>query len=147
MPFDATLKLLGGIYVKQRNIGLCIVLSVVTCGIYWVYWYMCVTDEANLISGIPDTGGLTSVIFSLLSCGLYDFYWAYRIGEKLDALRNGNGFPSGNFPLLLLGIELGGFVLYTFAYALIGFGAATLSCYGLITMSIIQSELNRYAQY
>ena len=27
--------------IQQRNIALCIILSIVTCGIYGLYWYAC----------------------------------------------------------------------------------------------------------
>lgn len=29
--------------IKQRNIGICILLSIVTCGIYGLYWFVVLT--------------------------------------------------------------------------------------------------------
>ena len=31
--------------IKQRNIGICILLSIVTCGIYGLYWFVVLTDD------------------------------------------------------------------------------------------------------
>lgn len=37
--------------IKQRNIGICILLSIVTCGIYGLYWFVVLTDDINQESG------------------------------------------------------------------------------------------------
>lgn len=31
--------------IKQRDIAVSIILSIVTCGIYAIYWFICVTDD------------------------------------------------------------------------------------------------------
>lgn len=33
--------------IQQRNIALCIVLSIVTCGLYGLYWYVCLTNDTS----------------------------------------------------------------------------------------------------
>lgn len=40
--------------MKQRNIALSIVLTVVTCGIYWLYWLSCLTNDIHRLSGEKD---------------------------------------------------------------------------------------------
>ena len=27
--------------MKYRSVGMCVVLSIITCGIYGIYWYYC----------------------------------------------------------------------------------------------------------
>ncbi len=36
--------------IQERNIVLSVVLSVVTCGIYGLYWFVCLTNDVNTIS-------------------------------------------------------------------------------------------------
>lgn len=48
--------------VKNRNIALCIILSLVTCGIYGWYWFVCLTDDTNTISGEPGTSGVVALV-------------------------------------------------------------------------------------
>ena len=31
--------------IKERNIVLCILLSIITCGIYEIYWFCTLTDD------------------------------------------------------------------------------------------------------
>lgn len=37
--------------IKQRNIALCIVFSIITFGIYALYWFVCLTNDANQAYG------------------------------------------------------------------------------------------------
>ncbi|MFR0865774.1 MAG: DUF4234 domain-containing protein [Eubacterium sp.] len=71
--------------VKNRNIALCIILSLVTCGIYGLYWFVCLTDDTNTISGEPGTSGVVALVLTIVTCGIYGFYWAYKCGDKIDA--------------------------------------------------------------
>lgn len=72
--------------MKNRNIALCIIFSIITFGIYGIYWFICLTNEMNMAT--PDdtyqTSGGMAFLFSLLTCGIYSFYWNYRMGQKID---------------------------------------------------------------
>ncbi len=70
--------------VENRSIALAIVLSIVTCGIYSIYWYISMVDDANKVSNELDStsGGLT-LLYSILTCGIYKMYWAYKAGKQL----------------------------------------------------------------
>ena len=37
--------------VQERNIAVCIILSLVTCGLYSLYWFVCMTDDTNAAAG------------------------------------------------------------------------------------------------
>lgn len=79
----------------KRNVALCIILSLVTFGIYSTYWFICVTNEANVVSGhsTDATSGGLAFILTLITCNLYAFYWAYKQGEKNDTFtRNGRSY-------------------------------------------------------
>ena len=73
--------------VKKRNLALAIVLSFLTCGIYSLYWFICLTNDMNRMSGNEkDTSGGLAFLLTLVTCGIYGYYWAYRLGEKRDSL-------------------------------------------------------------
>ena len=57
--------------VKQRSVGLCIVLSVITCGIYGLYWLVCLNNDANTVTGKPGTDGGMVLLLTIVTCGLY----------------------------------------------------------------------------
>ena len=43
-----------GRVIKERNIALCIIFSIITCGIYGIYWYINMVDDLNALSGHED---------------------------------------------------------------------------------------------
>ena len=57
--------------VQQRNIAVCIILTIVTCGIYGIYWFICLTDDTNTVYGAQGTSGAMAFLFSLITCGIY----------------------------------------------------------------------------
>lgn len=70
--------------MKKRNIVLAVILSFITCGIYVIYWFICLTNDSNEMSETDKTasGGM-AWLFSILTCGLYGWYWAYKLGKKV----------------------------------------------------------------
>ena len=113
--------------IKNRNIALCIVLSIITCGIYGIYWLVCLVDDLNVASGrTGDTSGGVVFLLSLVTCGIYGIYWMYKAGEKVAYIKQrntGEVDSSSSVLYLILGI--------------VGFG--------IVAYALIQSELNKVA--
>ncbi|MBQ3061380.1 MAG: DUF4234 domain-containing protein [Lachnospiraceae bacterium] len=73
--------------VEKRDIVKCIILSIVTCGIYGLFWFIKLTDDTNTVAGIPDgTSGVTALVLTLVTCGIYGWFWAWKQGEKMDQI-------------------------------------------------------------
>ena len=88
--------------VKSRGIAMAIILSIITCGIYGIYWFIKLSDEMNCLTGrTNDTSGVTAFLLSLVTCGIYSYYWAYKLGEKKDIL-DGKSSSSGVLYLILM---------------------------------------------
>lgn len=68
----------------NRNIGVSILLTIVTCGIYGIYWFVKITDEAGELSGDTSMTGGMALLFSIITCGLYTIYWGYKIGKVMQ---------------------------------------------------------------
>ena len=56
--------------IKERNIAVCVVLSIVTCGIYGLYWLYKMVEEADCVTGNPNPQPPIVVIL-LLHCDLF----------------------------------------------------------------------------
>lgn len=112
--------------IERRNIAVCIVLTLVTCGIYGIYWIVCLTNDVNTVSGdVNGTSGGMVVLLTIVTCGIYGIYWAYKQGEKLDFTKNNRGIPSSNSGVLYLILQIFGF--------------------GIIAYALMQNELNKLA--
>ena len=86
--------------MKNRNIAVAILLSIITCGLYDIYWFICLTNDSNEMSetGKTASGGV-AFILSIITCGIYFLYWCYKLGKKVG--------DSGVLYLLLNFIGLG----------------------------------------
>ena len=75
--------------IQRRDVAVAIILTIVTCGIYGIYWFISMTNEVNAITGTPgDTSGGVAFLLTIVTCGLYSYYWAYKMGDKLDKYEN-----------------------------------------------------------
>lgn len=82
----------SGAGIVPRSIPLAIILSIVTCGIYGIYWMIKLNDELNQLAGEPEaTTGVLVWLLSMVTCGIYSFYWVYKMGERTDKIKGING--------------------------------------------------------
>ena len=77
--------------IKNRNIAVCIILSIVTLGIYGIYWFIKMTDESNALApNNATTSGGKAFLLTLVTCGIYGIYWVYKLGNKMGEMNGGN---------------------------------------------------------
>lgn len=100
--------------IPNRNIALCVVLSIVTCGIYGIYWMIMLNDEINEAAEDYDalSGGLVFLL-SIVTCGIYSIYWAYRMGQKVDKI---DETSNGNSAILYLVLSVLGLGIINFCF-------------------------------
>lgn len=110
--------------MKQRNIWVCILLTLVTCGFYSLYWEIVLNDEANALSGRDGTSGGLVILFSMITCGIYYYYWMYQMGIAVETIHDQHGKPQGNAPIIYLLLSLFGL--------------------GIVSYCLLQNELNQY---
>ena len=111
--------------ITKRDIALAIVLSIITCGIYGIYWFVVMTNESNEVSGDTGASGGLAVVYSIITCGIYSFYWNYKMGQKMyNAGKKYNKDIQDNSVLYLV-----------------------LSLFGLsiVNYCLIQNDLNKFA--
>lgn len=98
----------------DRNILMYILLNIVTCGIYGIYfWYMYTVDINKVCAGDGNESPNYILVWllSILTCGFYGFYWYYKQGNRLQAAapRYGLNFQE-NGTSVLLWMLLGSFL-------------------------------------
>ena len=69
--------------IKKRDIVTNIILTIVTCGIYGLYWFVCMTDDARIVSKDERLSGGKCLLFTIITCGLYSYYWCYLMAKAL----------------------------------------------------------------
>lgn len=68
--------------MEQRDIGMSIFLSIITCGIYAIYWMYKITEEMINFNG-ENTNARTEILLMFVTCGIYGIYWNYKMGKRI----------------------------------------------------------------
>jgi len=74
-------------YVEGNSIVKCIVLTLITCGIYLFFWVAKLNDDINFMIGDDNAPhGGTVVFLTIITCGIYGLFWLYKMGQYCDRL-------------------------------------------------------------
>ena len=68
--------------MKKRNLLVCFLLSVITLGIYFVYWQCSFQGQLKEQTG-KGFGAVGHFFMCLFTCGIYSIYWQYAAGKRL----------------------------------------------------------------
>ena len=96
--------------VKEKSIGLCVVLSLVTCGIYSIYWLYTIAHDLNDLceSQNQEKGvepGLV-VVLSIVTCGIYLLYYLWKAGKMVSNLTRSNGHHPSDDSIVLMVLSI-----------------------------------------
>ena len=106
--------------IKKRNIVTCILLSIITCGIYGIYWLIVMTSEAVKVKDPADSGILEIVLMLFLPIvGI--FLCEKKFAEGCAA----RGIPHKDNAILYLILSLVGL--------------------GIVPLCMLQNDLNKLA--
>ena len=108
---------------EERNIAVAIILTIVTCGIYGLYWFVVISDDVKEYSNDSEmmSGGV-ALLLTIVTCGIFGFYWAYKLGKNMFSAQQMNNLPATDNSVLYLILELFGL--------------------GIVVWAIIQNDLN-----
>lgn len=101
-----------------------IILSLITCGLYNIYWNYTQFRAMNELLGRHEFDFVKWLLLSLITCGIYHVYYEYKMGSELQ------GYLVANNRAVNPNLGLVGLVL---------------SCLGMTVVAdaIYQHELNR----
>ena len=89
--------------MRERSVAVSIILTIVTCGIYGIYWFICLTNEVEIASEDREmSSGGVAFLLTIITCGIYGIYWAYKMGKQLDSALEQRGMPAKNGAVLYL---------------------------------------------
>lgn len=78
--------------MKQRSIAVAIILTIVTCGIYGLYWMVQLNNDINALAEEDNAAsGGKVILLSIITCGIYSIYWNFKMGERVDQIKGGAG--------------------------------------------------------
>lgn len=64
--------------ISRRSVAFAIILSLITCGLYTIYWFIVLTNEVGELSGDYTFTGGKHFLLTLVTCGIWSFIWYIR---------------------------------------------------------------------
>jgi hypothetical protein len=87
-----------------------LLLILVTCGIYGIYWQYVTTGELRDLSGRQDLNPGIDLVVTLLCCGLWSLYVQYRNAQVVHEVLSARGIPHEDRTSTVLLLNLAHFV-------------------------------------
>ncbi len=113
--------------MEKKSIVMYVILSIVTCGIFGLYWYYTVAktyEDAQLQSPVGTTAGI-SLLLNIVTCGIYGIYTYYKWGANTPELFSRFGKAGEDKSIMYLILSLFGF--------------------SIINLCLIQNDFNQLA--
>lgn len=112
--------------IAKKNIVTCIILTVITCGIYGIVWFINLTDDIGYLSEDEKLNGAKAFIYTIITCGIYGFFWAYNVGKGIEKAQEKRNLPATDNSAIFIILQLCGL--------------------GIITCCIAQDEINKMVE-
>lgn len=121
--------------IERRDPAIVLLLGILTCGLYLIYWYMKMYEDVEAVTGETPTGnsfGL-DLAFVIITCMIYGIWVDYRLSQQLYAAAVERQVPNAtdtSMPVLIL--DIAQFVTGGIA--------------GFVTPMLHQEQLNKIVQ-
>jgi len=108
--------------VSERSIPLYIILTLITCGLFGIYWFISLAGDIAKLREKPEPRGVFDYIIGLLTCGIYLLVCYYRYSKFIVEIQEKRGAKLNDISVisLILGIF-----------------------FSVVSMALIQNELNK----
>ena len=111
--------------IRERSIATNLILTIVTCGIYGIVWFITLTDDAAQASVDNSMSGGVAFLLNIVTCGIYGIYWAYKVGKMIKTAADDKNVIVSDNSVLYLVLQLFGL--------------------GIVNYCLMQAELNNLA--
>ena len=115
----------AGLYAagENRDPIMVIVFSIITCGIYAIWWWYTIMTEIKNSLGREDVNPGLDLVLALVTCGLYGIYLHYKYPQLMLEMQDRAGLPRNDISVISL------------VLAVVGLG--------VVSLFMMQTELNK----
>ncbi len=108
--------------VGERSIPLYLILSLLTCGLFSIYWFIALAGDIRTLREAHEPRGVFDYIIGFLTCGIYTLVCYYRYPKYIVEIQQKKGMEINDISVLSL-------ILGIF--------------FGLVSLALIQNEVNK----
>ena len=98
--------------IEKREPVVVLLLSLITCGIYLIFWYSKTYDELADITGKTPTGNefITDLLLVIVTCGVWGIYVDYQIGLQLEDMQRERGMPTSDIKTIAIVLDIAQYI-------------------------------------
>ncbi len=71
--------------MTRREPVMVLLLTLVTCGIYGIYWILVNNKDARDNEGFDGPSGIVLLLLTIVTCGIYMLYWRYKVTQHVGS--------------------------------------------------------------
>jgi|GEM_PF-1292608 len=101
-------------YYMRRSVPMAIFFTIITCGIYGIYWLYQILSSLYALNGEPSSAGM-DIVFTFITCGIYGIYLAYKMGKLESRAYYLYGMHTKDDSILYLILSIFGFDIINYA--------------------------------
>lgn len=116
---------MANVKIGQRSIPLYIILALITCGLFSIYWFVVLAGDIRTLRGKPEPRGGFDYIIGLLTCGIYLYVCYYRYSKYIVEIQQNMGRRVNDLSVIVVILAIFGL--------------------GLVSLALLQNELNNLA--
>ena len=92
--------------------------SLVTLGLYLIYWYHAVYKEWSALTGRTPTGNgyVLDLVLTIVTCGVWGIYVDYRISQEISAYRVSRALQDNDTTVAVLILDIAAYVTVSITY-------------------------------
>ncbi len=113
---------------RPRSVVSVLLLSLLTCGLYYIYWVYTTSRDIQAYLREPDIPPVVELLLTFFTAGLYLFYWDWKTAQQIARMQAGLGLPVRDNSLLFLVFDV--------------LGAGPIYGLGIVVPLIQQNDLN-----
>lgn len=98
---------------QEKNVAVCIILSIVTCGIYMWFWMYDMIKKCKMLCGEGDD--MVGEYLLLMLVPYYNCYWVYNRGKKISEAAARFGVQASDNSVVYLIMNIMGFQIVSYA--------------------------------
>lgn len=114
-------------FINKKSIATSIVLTIITCGFYGLYWLACMANDINALEDNHEgTTGGTVVLLSVVTCGIYSIYFIFQASKRVYFLFEDYGVRTSDNSVVNLILMIANYFVGT----------------SLVAFAILQNDIN-----
>lgn len=106
-------------FIEKKNIVLYVILSIITCGIFTLFWAFQINEDIKKINPSITRNSGYVVLFSIITCGIYTIYFVFVSSSEIENRCNRSG-----------------------SYKPIAYLVCTIFVTSIVSYALIQNDLN-----